>query len=67
MINDKKKIKCPTLLIWGNKDAAVNINRAYELNKLIKTSKLIEYNDATHYAYLEKLDNVVNDIYNYIN
>ena len=59
-------IKAPTLMIWGDKDTAVPINRAYELNKLIKNSKLIVYENCTHYAYLEKLDEVCNEINNFI-
>lgn len=66
MINDIKKIKCPTLLIWGDKDTAVPINRAYELNKLINNSKLIVYENCTHYAYLEKLDEVCSEINKFI-
>lgn len=66
MIEDIKKINCPTLLIWGDKDTAVPINRAYELNKLIKNSKLIVYDNCTHYAYLEKLDEVCNVINDFI-
>ena len=58
MVSDVKKINCPTLLIWGTEDTAVPINRAYELNELIKTSRVIEYEGATHYAYLEKLNEV---------
>ncbi len=66
MINDIKKIKCPTLLIWGDKDTAVPINRAYELNKLINNSELIVYKDSTHYAYLENLEDVYNNINKFI-
>lgn len=66
MINDVKKIKCPTLLIWGTLDSAVPINRAYELNSLIESSKVIEYEGATHYAYLEKLNDVAKNIDDFI-
>lgn len=66
MIDDIKKIKCPTLLIWGDKDTAVPINRAYELNKLINNSELIVYKDSTHYAYLENLEDVYNNINKFI-
>lgn len=59
MIDDVKKIECPTLLIWGTNDTAVPLKRAYELNKLIKDSGVVEYTGATHYAYLERLGNVV--------
>ena len=38
-----KKIKCPTLLIWGTNDEAVSINDAYELEKLISDCGVVEY------------------------
>ena len=66
MVDDIKKIKCPTLLIWGTKDTAVPINRAYELKDLITDSKLITYNGATHYAYLEKKEEVIKEIRSFI-
>lgn len=59
MVEDVKKIKCPTLLVWGTNDTAVPINRAYELEKLIKDSGVIKYEGATHYAYLEKLNHLI--------
>ena len=62
MKDDIKKINCPTLLIWGEKDTAVPIKRAYELKELIKDSKLITYSGATHYAYLEKKNEVIKEI-----
>ena len=57
---DAKKIKCPTLLIWGTLDEAVNIERAYELEKLIKDAGLVVYDGCTHYAYLERLGQTIN-------
>ena len=66
MINDIRKIKCPTLLIWGTLDTAVPVSRAYELNNLIDSSKVIVYEGATHYAYLEKLDDVIENINDFI-
>lgn len=58
MINDIKKIKCPTLLIWGSLDTAVPLKRAYELEKLIPDCGVVVYEGATHYAYLEKINEV---------
>lgn len=59
LTEEVKKIKCPTLLIWGSNDEAVGVNRAYELEKLIKDSAVILYEGATHYAYLERINEVV--------
>lgn len=59
IIEDVKKIKASTLIIWGDKDDAVNVSRAYELEKLIKDSGVVVYENATHYAYLERLNEIV--------
>jgi len=53
--DDAKKITCPTLMIWGTEDQAVPIERAYELEKLIKDSGVVVYEGCTHYAYIERL------------
>ena len=58
LTEDVKNIKCPTLLIWGDLDTAVPLKRAYELEKLIKDSAVIVYENATHYAYLERLPQI---------
>ena len=54
-----KNIKCPTLLIWGSLDTAVPLKRAYELEKMIDDSAVIVYEGATHYAYLERLNQLI--------
>ncbi len=63
--NEAKKIKCPTLLIWGENDEAVPVSEAKELEKLINDSALIVL-PGTHYCYLENLNQVVNILYNFI-
>ena len=60
-----KKIKCPTLLIWGENDEAVPVSEAKELDNLLKDSALIIL-PGTHYCYLENLNQVVNILYNFI-
>lgn len=57
---DVKKIKCPTLLIWGTNDQAVSIDRGYELEKLIKDAGIVVYEGCTHYAYLERIGQTIN-------
>lgn len=56
---DVQNIKCPTLLVWGDLDTAVPVSRCYELNNLIKNSGIVIYNGATHYAYLERLNELI--------
>ena len=63
---DVKKIKCPTLIVWGTMDAEVPIERAYELEKLIRDSAVIPYEGCSHYAYLERIGQTVNIIKNFI-
>ncbi|MDD2518567.1 MAG: alpha/beta hydrolase [Bacilli bacterium] len=59
---DVKKIKCPTLIVWGDLDEAVSLDDAHELEKLIPDAGLVVLNGATHYAYLERLNQVTNMI-----
>jgi len=61
-----KKIKCPTLLIWGTMDQAVDINDAYELEKLIDNCGLVTYEGCTHYAYLERFDQTIRVLKSFI-
>ena len=63
---DVKKIKCPTLIIWGTLDEEVPLEDAYELEKLISDAAVIEYPGCSHYAYLENLGQTVNIIKNFI-
>ena len=60
-----KKIKCPTLLIWGENDEAVPVSEARELDELLVDSALIVL-PGTHYCYLENLNQVVNILNNFI-
>ncbi len=66
LTNKVKNITCPTLLIWGDNDTAVPIKRAYELHNLINDSGIVIYNGATHYAYLERLNEVVKVLDNFM-
>ena len=59
LTEEAKKITCPTLIFWGTQDKAVPVERAYELEKLIKDSGVVIY-EGTHYTYLEYLPQVVN-------
>ena len=61
-----KKIKCPTLIIWGTMDVEVPIERAYELEKLISDSAVIPYEGCSHYAYLERLGQTINILKKFI-
>ncbi len=64
--DEVKKIKCPTLIIWGTKDEAVPVERAYELEKLIPDAGVVIYDNCTHYAYLERLQQTINVLWNFL-
>lgn len=63
---DVKKISCETLLIWGTLDMAVDINDAYELEKLINNCGLVTYEGCSHYAYLERFDQTIRVLKSFI-
>jgi len=64
--DEVKKIKCPTLLIWGTMDQAVDIMDAYELEKLIDNCGLVTYEGCTHYAYLERFNQTIRVLKSFI-
>ncbi len=60
-----KKIKCPTLIVWGTNDEAVPVADAYELESLIADAGVVEY-PGSHYTYLEFLEPVINVLHNFL-
>lgn len=63
---DVKKIACPTLLVWGTMDTEVPIEQAYELEKLIRDAGVVPFEGCTHYAYLERINQTIKIIKNFI-
>lgn len=61
-----KKIKCPTIIIWGTNDQAVPLADAYELESLLPDAAVIQYDGCTHYAYLERINQTNRIIKNFI-
>ncbi|MDD6223460.1 MAG: alpha/beta hydrolase [bacterium] len=61
-----RKIKCPTLLIWGTLDTAAPIEEARELEALLVDGGLVALPGYTHYAYLEALPQVINILRNFL-
>lgn len=55
-----KKIKAPTLLIWGEKDTEAKVSDAKKLEKIIPDAGLIVIPNCTHFAYLEAIDYITN-------
>ncbi len=49
-----KKIKTPTLIIWGTKDTYVPVKDAYKLNKIIPNSKLEIIKNGKHGLHIQQ-------------
>lgn len=64
--NDAKKIKSPVILIYGDMDSEVPEEDTKEYERLIEDCGLILYEGCTHYAYLERLNQTINIIRNFI-
>jgi len=58
LTEDSKKIKAPTIMIWGDYDTEASIDDAHLLEKTVKDSALIVL-PGTHYAYLENIGRVL--------
>jgi len=50
------KIKCPVLLIWGEKDSATPLKNAKLMEKLIPDAGLIVFEKSGHYCFLEQFN-----------
>ncbi len=57
--DEAKKIKKPTLLIWGEKDDATPIYMAKKLQKLIKDSGIVILENAGHFSFLENFQKFI--------
>ena len=66
IIDELKNIKCPTLLIWGTNDEAVDYEDALKLEKLIPDAGLVTYEGCSHYAYLERLNQTISVLESFI-
>lgn len=53
-----KKIKVPTLIIWGKDDGETPMYMAKRLNKLIKDSGLVSLENAGHFSFLDRPEEI---------
>ncbi|MFH1947144.1 MAG: alpha/beta hydrolase [Candidatus Magasanikbacteria bacterium] len=60
-----KKIKMPTLIIWGTKDNYVPVKNAYKLNKLILNSKLEIIKGGKHGLHIQQPEVLLEKIKNF--
>lgn len=64
--SDATKIKAPVILIYGDQDLEVPTEDTLLYEKLIPDCGLILYEGCTHYAYLERVNQTINIIDNFI-
>lgn len=57
-----KQINAPTLLVWGSLDNDVSLEDAKYAESIMKDAGLIIYEGATHYAYLEKINELTKSL-----
>jgi len=60
------KIDVNTLILWGDKDLATPVADAKYMNENIKKSKLIVYEGAGHYSYIDKADEFIKDVISFL-
>ncbi len=56
---EAKKIKIPTLIIWGEKDLITSLKEGRILANSIKNSQLIAIKDAGHWPFVEKTQDFI--------
>ena len=61
-----KRIKCDTLIIWGELDKDTPLKDGYKINKLIDDSGLVILKNCSHFPYLENPHYVNKIIYEFI-
>ena len=61
-----KKITAPTLLMWGDNDSEEPVENARELEGIMKDAGLVVFPNSTHYAYLERLNQTINVLWNFL-
>lgn len=64
--DDARKITAPTILIYGDYDSEVPEEDTKKYERLISDCGLILYEGCTHWAYLERLEQTINIIGNFI-
>ncbi|HET7587441.1 MAG TPA: alpha/beta hydrolase [Gammaproteobacteria bacterium] len=65
---DLKKIACPTLIVQGDKDASVALEiTGAKTAQLIENSKLVVYRGATHALILNRQEQFIADVMDFIN
>ena len=65
LVDYARKIDCPTLLIWGDRDSEAKLSDGELLEQEMMDAALIVL-PGSHYAYLENLGQVLNILSNFL-
>lgn len=60
------KISAPTLLIWGDRDQEAPLEMGKLMNEQIKGSKMVIFKGVGHFSFLERKDDFVNELQEFI-
>ena len=67
-LTDKlNKINVPTLLIWGDNDTATPLSDAKIMNKNIKDSGLVIYENCSHFSFIENKEKTILVLKSFLN
>jgi proline iminopeptidase len=58
---DLHKVKCQTLILWGENEWLMNKNQVYQVHQGIPHSQLIIYPQCSHMLWIDQWDKFVND------
>ena len=61
------KIKCPTLILWGENESIINKNQINQLHQGIANSKLITYKQCSHMLWIDQWDKFLQDAISFLN
>ncbi len=67
LTDDFKKIKMPTLIIWGENDKETLPADGRKMHELIKDSKLVIISNAGHFSYLDDQERFCQEVENFTN
>lgn len=64
--DDLRRIRCETLIIWGEKDPLIPLKHAYKFKRLIKNSKIYVIKDCGHTPHHEKREDFLNALKSFL-
>ncbi len=64
---DLSKINIPTLIIWGEQDKEVPVERGRKMHSLIPNSKFLILHDAGHFCFVDKTEEFGDAVKRFIN